>query len=126
MPSAAHAGLGFSVPSVGPGIGSGTAPAGRAYWGAWLAAPDDESGLADAEATLAGLVESGPALVAVHGGTRITRPLLTEHARLRYALPALLVDDDLDRDRATTAILSGRTDLVGGRAETVASWAVSA
>ncbi|WP_030434162.1 FAD-dependent monooxygenase [Actinoplanes subtropicus] len=87
-------------------------PAGRAYWGAWLEAPGDESGLADAEETLARLVASGPALVAVHGGTPITRSLLTEQVRLRHRLPALLVDDDLDRDRAITAVLSGRTDLV--------------
>ena len=96
------------------------AVAGRACWGAWLAAPDDESGLAGAEATLARLVASGPVLVAVHGGTPITRSLLSEQARLRYGLPALLADDTLDRDRATTAVLSGRADLVG----VGASWAV--
>ena len=101
------------------------APAGRAYWGAWLDAPGDESGLAEAEDALARLVAAGPALVAVHGGTPITRTLLTEQARLRHRLPALLVDDDLDRDRAITAVLSGRTDLVGGRPETVDSWQVS-
>ena len=98
---------------------------GQPSWGALLAAPEDESGLAAAEATLARLVASGPVLVAVHGGTRFTRSLLTEQVRLRHRLPALLVDDGLDRDQATTAVLSGRTDLVGGRVEAVAGWEVS-
>jgi anthraniloyl-CoA monooxygenase len=64
-------------------------------------------------------------LVAVHGGTGYTRTLLTEQARLHHQLPALLVDDSIDRDRAVTAVLSGRTDLVGAAAVTVASWEVS-
>jgi anthraniloyl-CoA monooxygenase len=60
--------------------------------------------------------------VSVHGGTAHSRALLTERARLRHGLPALLVDDTLDRDRAVTAVLSGRTDLVGATADVVAAW----
>ncbi|GAA4723430.1 FAD-dependent monooxygenase [Phytohabitans rumicis] len=97
-------------------------PAGPA-WGAWFAAPDDEAGLPAAEARLSTVVASGPVLVAVHGGTAYTRARLTEQVRLRHRVPALLVDDGLDRDRAVTALLSGRADLVGAAADTVASWA---
>ena len=98
---------------------------GRSWWGAWVSAPADESGLPAAEAALAVLAESGPALVAVHGGGAYPRGLLAERARLHHRVPALVVDDGMDRDQAVTAILSGRTDLVGGSAEAVASWAVS-
>jgi anthraniloyl-CoA monooxygenase len=61
-------------------------------------------------------------LVAVHGGTPHTRTLLAEHARLRHALPSLIADDTLDRDRAVTLILSGRTDLIGATPTTIATW----
>jgi len=105
-------------------LAAGAEP-GRSQWGAWIAAPEDESGLPAAEGVMARLVESGPALVAVHGGNAYTRGLLAEHARLRHRAPALVVDDGLDRDRATTMILSGRADLVGGAAETVESWTVT-
>ncbi|WP_369037313.1 FAD-dependent monooxygenase [Streptomyces adonidis] len=91
-------------------------------WGAWIEAPDDEPGLTAAHETLASLTGGAPLLVAVHGGTAYTRTLLTEQARLRHGLPALLVDDSLDHDRAVTAVLSGRTDLVGATAATLASW----
>jgi anthraniloyl-CoA monooxygenase len=91
-------------------------------WGARITAPDDESDLAAAYARLAGLAAARPLLVSVHGGTAHTRALLTERARLRHGLPALLVDDTLDRDRAVTAVLSGRTDLVGATADVVAAW----
>jgi anthraniloyl-CoA monooxygenase len=91
-------------------------------WGARITAPDDESDLAAAYARLAGLAAARPLLVTVHGGTAHTRALLTERARLRHGLPALLVDDTLDRDRAVTAVLSGRTDLVGATADVVAAW----
>jgi len=99
-----------------------TPDAGHPRWGAWTTAPDDESGLAAARDTLAGLAAAGPVLVAVHGGTAHTRTLLAEQARLHHGLPALLVDDAMDRDRAVTAVLSGRADLVGARAATVSSW----
>ncbi|WP_155057613.1 FAD-dependent monooxygenase [Streptomyces blattellae] len=94
-------------------------------WGARVTAPDDESGLAAAYERLAGLAAGEPLLIAVHGGTPYTRALLTERTRLRHGLPALLIDDTLDLDRALTAVLSGRTDLVGAGAATVAEWEVS-
>ncbi|HKT00240.1 MAG TPA: FAD-dependent monooxygenase [Rugosimonospora sp.] len=87
--------------------------------GLWTVAPGDESGLPAAQAALGA---ARPGLVAVHGGSALTRGLLAEHARLAYQIPALVVDDGLDRDRAVTAVLSGRTDLVGASADTVASW----
>jgi salicyloyl-CoA 5-hydroxylase len=85
-------------------------------WGAVLAAPETEDGLPDALALLASWGEE-PVLVAVHGGTPLTRTRLCEQARLHDGLPALLVDpdghDDSARDRALTTVLSGRADLVG-------------
>jgi anthraniloyl-CoA monooxygenase len=53
--------------------------------------------------------------VAVHGGTPLTRTLLCEQARMQHKVAALLVDPDLDRDGAVTAVLSGRADLVATR-----------
>lgn len=94
----------------------------RPFWAAWVAAPFEESALPAARARLAELVDAGAGLVAVHSGTPLTRTLLTEQARLRHGRPALLVDDGLDRDAAVTAVLSGRTDLVGAGAATIASW----
>ena len=81
-------------------------------WGAWLPAPDDESGLPDAFALLAELVAGGAQVVAVHGGSSFTRTLVCEQVRMHHHLPALLVEDELDEDRAVTAVLSGRADLV--------------
>ena len=54
-----------------------------------------------------------------HGGTALTRTLLCEQARLQSTCPRLLIDPDAvddapTRDRAVTAVLSGRADLVGG------------
>ena len=54
---------------------------------------------------------SGATLVAVRAGTPLTRRLICEEARLGHGTPALLVEDG-DADTATTAILSGRADLV--------------
>jgi anthraniloyl-CoA monooxygenase len=71
---------------------------------------------------LAALAAGGPALIAVHGGTPLTRNLLCEEARLRHGVPALLVDPELDRDQAVTAILSGRADLVGVPAQVAREW----
>ncbi|NMH98305.1 FAD-dependent monooxygenase [Pseudonocardia acidicola] len=100
------------------------AESGRAVPGSaiMVAAPDGETGLPEVFTTLAGLVDAGPALVAVHGGTPHTRTLVCEQARLHHGVPVLLVDNSLDRDRAVTAVLSGRADLVGGSTEVVASW----
>jgi anthraniloyl-CoA monooxygenase len=101
-------------------------------WGALLRAPDSEDGLPAAArrlAALAGPPAAGPpgpgrpTLVAVHGGTPLTRVLLCEEARLGLGLPALLIDPGLDRDQAVTTVLSGRADLVGGPAEAAAELA---
>lgn len=89
-------------------------------WGAVVMAPDTEETLPDAHgrlAELAGLAEP-PVLVAVHGGTALTRTLVCEQARMHHRIPALLVepdgpDDITAADRALTAVLSGRADLVG-------------
>ncbi|MGW1225436.1 FAD-dependent monooxygenase [Streptomyces sp. NPDC001478] len=85
-------------------------------WGALLTAPDAEAGLPgvlDRLAALAGSGAGGPVLVAVHGGTPLTRVLVCEQARMAEGLPALLIDPEPDRDRALTTVLSGRADLVG-------------
>jgi anthraniloyl-CoA monooxygenase len=65
------------------------------------------------------LARNRPALVAVYGGTPLTRTLVCEHARLHNGMPALLIDDNLDTDRAVTAVLSGRADMVGASASTL-------
>ncbi|WP_433507078.1 FAD-dependent monooxygenase [Pseudonocardia halophobica] len=92
-------------------------------WGALVAAPETEAGLPDVFARLTALarLDTPPVLVAVHGGTALTRTLTCEQARLQSGLPALLVepaagdadDDGRARDRALTTVLSGRADLVG-------------
>jgi anthraniloyl-CoA monooxygenase len=122
-----------ALPAAGAGAGAplplrAEPGAGPSPWGAWIAAPDDESGLAAARQTLAASASAsaGPVLVAVHGGTAYTRTLLAEQARLHHGLPALIVDDGMDRDQAVTTLLSGRADLVGGCAATVSAWEVSA
>ncbi|MEV5716888.1 FAD-dependent monooxygenase [Amycolatopsis mediterranei] len=85
--------------------------------GALVAAPDDESGLSAVFERLAGLArDESVVLAAVHGGTPLTRRLVCEQARLAERLPALLIEPDADRDRALTAVLSGRADLVGSPA----------
>jgi anthraniloyl-CoA monooxygenase len=81
-------------------------------WAARLAAPVEEAELPGAFATLASLADGDPAFVAVHGGSALTRMLMCEQARMQHKVPALLVEPDLDQDRATTAVLSGRADLV--------------
>jgi anthraniloyl-CoA monooxygenase len=94
---------------------AGPAPAGRP-WGARIAAPVREADLPAVFTVLSQLTRHRPTLVAVHGGTPLTRTLVCEQARLRSGIPALLIDDDLDTDRAVTAVLSGRADLVGASA----------
>jgi hypothetical protein len=71
---------------------------------------------------LAELAREDPALVAVHGGTGLTRSLLCERARMHHGLPALLVDPAPDLDQAITAVLSGRADLVGVPAGVARQW----
>jgi anthraniloyl-CoA monooxygenase len=96
---------------------TGTSP-----WGLWLPAPASEQDLPQALDRLRAALRAGPLLVAVHGGSSLTRTLLSEEARLIHGIPTLLVDDDMTRDQAETALLSGRTDLVGGARATVGPW----
>jgi anthraniloyl-CoA monooxygenase len=94
----------------------------KGLWGCVVAAPGSEAGLPAARARLDALAAAGPVLAAVHGGTPLTRVLLCEHARFARGLPALLIEPDLDIDRAVTTILSGRADLVGVPPETADAW----
>jgi salicyloyl-CoA 5-hydroxylase len=57
---------------------------------------------------------AGACLVAVDGGTALTRRLVCEAARLDHGAVTMLVEAGSE-DTARTAILSGRTDLVGIR-----------
>lgn len=58
--------------------------------------------------------DTPPDLVAVRGGTSLTRSLLAEQARLVHSIPVLILEDLMDDDRAETLLLSGRADLVAG------------
>ncbi|WP_367320219.1 FAD-dependent monooxygenase [Streptomyces sp. HUAS ZL42] len=79
-----------------------------------LTAPDTEAQLPEMYEELARAARgtTPPALVAVRGGTPLTRSLLAEQARLVHGVPALIVEDGMDDDRAETLLLSGRADLV--------------
>jgi salicyloyl-CoA 5-hydroxylase len=99
-----------------------TAAAGEDEWGLWLAAPEQESDLLAACEVLANAAghPAPPVLVAVHGGTALTRCLVAEQARLVHGIPALIVADQMG-DSGETLLLSGRADLVGAlRSEEVA------
>jgi anthraniloyl-CoA monooxygenase len=85
-------------------------------WGAVIEAPESEEDLPAVYEKLATTAAAVPVLVAVHGGTPLTRTLVCERARMVERIPALLVDPRIDRDKAVTAVLSGRADLVGGAA----------
>jgi salicyloyl-CoA 5-hydroxylase len=80
-------------------------------WALDIVAPDTEADLGPALAAVAKGAADGAILVAVRAGTSLTRRLICEEARLGHALPALLIEDH-DPDSATTAVLSGRADLV--------------
>jgi anthraniloyl-CoA monooxygenase len=87
-------------------------------WGAYVSAPDTEDGLGHAQQAAARALAAGACLVAVADGTPLTRRLVCEAARLEQGAVTLLVEDgpeDSFEDRARTAVLSGRTDLVGRR-----------
>jgi anthraniloyl-CoA monooxygenase len=107
----------FPVPVPVPVARAGAGP-----WGTAVAAPDAEADLPAAFAALAGLagLDNPPALVAVHGGTPLTRVLVSEQARMHARVPSLIVagpgqlaDEAAFRDQALTTLLSGRADLVG-------------
>ena len=100
----------------------GDAPVAGADWGLWLTAPDDETGLARAVAELDAGIAAGAAVVAVSGGSPVTRVLLCEEARMVRATPAVLVDDSLRAAQAATLVMSGRADLVGASEAVAESW----
>ena len=90
------------------------------HWGLWVAAPESEEQMPAALDAVAKGAAAGTALVAVGGGTALTRRLLCEAARLEHGAVSLLVehvDPDRAEDVATTAVLSGRTDLVSAPVE---------
>ncbi|HEY1004305.1 MAG TPA: hypothetical protein VGD83_32180, partial [Streptosporangiaceae bacterium] len=108
------------------GLAAGLLPLrpGPGRWGAWVSAPDTEDGLGHAQQAAARALAAGACLVAVAGGTPLTRRLVCEAARLEQGAVTLLVEegsedgvfeDSVFEDRARTAVLSGRTDLVGRR-----------
>ena len=92
---------------------------GPGRWGAWVSAPDTEADLGRAQEAVVRARAAGACLVAVGDGTPLTRRLVCEAARLEHGALTMLVEDGsedrLFEDRARTAILSGRTDLVGRR-----------
>ena len=83
--------------------------------GVWIDAPDTEDGLPLALDQVRETAEAGAPLVGVRGGTALTRVLVAEEARLAHGLPAAIIGP-YDGDSATTLLLSGRADLVGGTA----------
>jgi anthraniloyl-CoA monooxygenase len=88
----------------GPGPASGG-------WALEITAPEAEADLAPVLDAVASGTEAGAILVAVRAGTPLTRRLICEEARLGHGTPALLIEDG-DADTATTAVLSGRADLI--------------
>ncbi|TMD98194.1 MAG: 2-polyprenyl-6-methoxyphenol hydroxylase [Chloroflexi bacterium] len=92
----------------------------------WLAAPAAEPGLAQAVDDLERGVAGAPELVAIHGGTPLTRTLLAEECRLLHGVPAVVVEDAFDRDQALRLVLSGRADAVAVPAAVLAGAEVMA
>ena len=96
------------------GLPLAAGPAAGGDWAFAVDAPDEESGLPAARDAAAAAVAAGAVLVAVRGGNPLTRRLLGEESRLGLGARTMVVEDGpLDDDAATTAVLSGRTDLVG-------------
>ncbi|MGW6921566.1 hypothetical protein ACWGA9_09815 [Streptomyces sp. NPDC054950] len=79
----------------------------------WIDTPATEEGLPLAFDQVRETAEAGALLVGLRGGTALTRVLVAEQARLTHSLPAAIVGP-YDDDTATTLVLSGRADLVGG------------
>jgi len=104
----------------GPPPGASGPPGQHRPWGVWVSAPDTEADLDRAEEEVARGLADGACLVAVGGGTPLTRRLLCEAARLGRGAVTMLVEPadgasaaaDAD-DTACTVVLSGRADLVG-------------
>ena len=88
-------------------------PVDRGSWGLAVVAPDAEEALPAAFDAVAKGAAAGAALIAVRGGTALTRRLICEEARITRHATTLLVQDARDDEAALTEILSGRTDLVG-------------
>jgi anthraniloyl-CoA monooxygenase len=104
----------------------GDAPVAGAEWGLWLTAPDAEAGLPAVVGELEAGIAAGAAVVAVSGGSAVTRVLLCEEARMERGTPALLIDDGLRAAQAATLVLSGRADLVGATEAVAEAWAAAA
>ena len=102
------------------------ADGGPGNWGLWLTAPEDQAGLPAAVAELEAGLAAGASIVAVSGGTAVTRVLLCEEARLVRDTPALLIDESLRPAEAATLILAGRADLVGASETIAESWTAAA
>ena len=88
-------------------------PADGGAWALRVQAPPTEADLPPALDSVAKGAAAGAVLVAVRGGTPLTRRLLCEEARLSCRTTALLIPDVVDDDAALTEVLSGRVDLVG-------------
>lgn len=84
--------------------------------GVWIDVPATEEGLPLAFDQVRETAEAGALLVALRGGTALTRVLVAEEARLTHSLPAAIVGS-YDDDTATTLVLSGRADLLVGGTE---------
>ena len=97
------------LPLLGRASGAGLAP-----WAARVSAPDTEAGLGQTQEAVARALAAGACLLAVGDGTALTRRLVCEAARLEHGAVTLLVEDGSE-DTARTAVLSGRTDLIGRR-----------
>jgi len=83
-------------------------------WGLWLDAPMSHEELDQPRRILAYEATGGAQVVTIAGGSSLTRRLLAEEARFTHKLPVVLVQDS-DPDAATTAVLSGRADLIAFR-----------
>jgi salicyloyl-CoA 5-hydroxylase len=85
----------------------------------WVNAPDTEAGVDQAGEEATRGIAAGACLVAVGGGTALTRRLVCETARLGRGAVTMLVEDGpvgaSAEDAARTAVLSGRADLIGVR-----------
>ncbi|MDQ2897417.1 MAG: FAD-dependent monooxygenase [Actinomycetota bacterium] len=90
-----------------------TGATGPDAWALQVTAPGAEADLPAVLDDIAKGVAAGAVLVAVDGGSALTRRLACEQARLVHGIDSLLVEA-ADADTATTAVLSGRTDYVMG------------